>query len=73
MSTHDRALKELFLLDKMNFIKDPEKLMKQKEKEMLVAVKELDFESAALLRDEIKMLRGEPVHEHSNSKPRKRR
>ncbi|OGZ11462.1 MAG: excinuclease ABC subunit B [Candidatus Lloydbacteria bacterium RIFCSPLOWO2_01_FULL_50_20] len=73
VSTHDRALKELFLLDKMNFIKDPEKLMKQKEKEMLVAVKELDFESAALLRDEIKMLRGEPVHEHSNSKPRKRR
>ncbi|OGZ06718.1 MAG: excinuclease ABC subunit B [Candidatus Lloydbacteria bacterium RIFCSPHIGHO2_02_FULL_50_11] len=73
VSTHDRALKELFLLDKMNFIKDPEKLMKQKEKEMLVAVKELYFESAALLRDEIKMLRGEPVHEHSNSKPRKRR
>lgn len=31
-------------------------LLKQKEKEMLVAAKELDFETAAILRDEIKEL-----------------
>lgn len=58
VSTHDKALKELFLLDQKNFTKDPARLIKQKEKEMRLAVKELDFESAALLRDELKMLRG---------------
>jgi len=72
-STHDRALKELFSIDQKNFTNDPEKLIKQKEKEMRAAVKELDFESAALLRDEIRMLRGEPVHSSPNSRPRRRR
>ena len=72
-STHEKALKELFLLDQKNFIKDPEKLIGQKEKEMRGAVKELDFESAALLRDEIKMLRGEPVHLSANARPRTRK
>jgi excinuclease UvrABC nuclease subunit len=33
--------------------KDPEKLIKQKEKQMDGAVKILDFETAAILRDEI--------------------
>ena len=32
------------------------KLIKMKEKEMALAVKELDFETAAILRDEIKAL-----------------
>jgi protein-arginine kinase activator protein McsA len=34
--------------------KNPKKLMKEKMKEMEEAVKDLDFESAAILRDEIK-------------------
>ncbi len=34
------------------------KLIKVKEKEMIAAVKELDFETAAILRDEIKALKG---------------
>jgi excinuclease UvrABC helicase subunit UvrB len=55
-NVHDRTLKEMFLLDKKQFDKDPAKLIKQKEKQMKAAVKELDFESAALLRDEIRML-----------------
>ena len=35
------------------FEKDPKKLISQKEKQMESAVKVLDFETAALLRDEI--------------------
>lgn len=58
-STHERALRELLVLDKKAYDKNPNKLVKQKEKEMVAAVKELDFETAALLRDEIKALRGE--------------
>jgi protein-arginine kinase activator protein McsA len=34
------------------------KLIKDKEKQMSQAVKELDFETAAILRDEIKALLG---------------
>ncbi|MDO8520751.1 MAG: excinuclease ABC subunit UvrB [bacterium] len=59
-STHEKALKELYLLDQTKFAKDPAKLIRQKEKEMTAAAKELDFESAALLRDEITMLKGSP-------------
>ena len=55
-NVHDKTLKEMFLLDKKQFDNNPEKLIKQKEKQMKAAVKELDFESAALLRDEIRML-----------------
>jgi protein-arginine kinase activator protein McsA len=55
-NVHDKTLKEMFILDKKQFDKDPAKLIKQKEKQMKAAVKELDFESAALLRDEIRML-----------------
>jgi excinuclease ABC subunit B len=60
-STHEKAVREMLLLDKKAYDKDPAKLVKKKEKEMLAAVKELDFETAALLRDEIKALKGEPV------------
>ena len=58
-STHEKALRELLVLDKKAYDKNPNKLIKQKEKEMVAAVKELDFETAALLRDEIKVLKGE--------------
>ena len=70
-TVHEKTLYELMLLDKKAFEKNPEKLIKQKEKQMQSAVKELDFETAALLRDEIKLLRGEPIA--TPSKPRKRR
>ncbi|HEY4506086.1 MAG TPA: excinuclease ABC subunit UvrB [Candidatus Paceibacterota bacterium] len=58
-SEHDRAVAELLVIDKRMYEKDPKKLIRQKEKEMVAAVKELDFETAAILRDEIKALRGE--------------
>ena len=60
-SIRDKTVMEMFHLDKKSFEKDPTKLIAQKEKQMLAAVKELDFETAALLRDEIKLLKGEPV------------
>jgi len=37
--------------------KNPEKLIKQKESQMNAAVKILDFETAAILRDEIEYLK----------------
>ena len=39
--------------------KDAKKLAKQLEKEMIEAVRKLEFEKAALLRDQIAFLRGE--------------
>lgn len=61
VSTHEKTLKELLLLDRRSYTDNPKKLIKQKEREMREAVKRLDFETAALLRDEIKLLRGEDV------------
>ncbi len=56
-SEHSKAVNFNLELDKHVFAKNPKKLIKLKEKEMNEAVKELDFESAALLRDEIKLLK----------------
>jgi excinuclease ABC subunit B len=55
-SEHDKAVGELVKIDRQMLAKDPAKLKKliaQKEKQMDGAVKILDFETAALLRDEI--------------------
>ena len=68
---HDRTLYEMMLLDKNAFEKNPEKVIKQKEKQMTHAVKELDFETAALLRDEIKLLRGESIGPKGDRRSRK--
>lgn len=50
---HAKTVDELLALDKKLFEKDPQKLIKQKEKQMEGSVKILDFETAAILRDEI--------------------
>jgi len=55
-SDHDKAVGELVLIDKKMAENNPKmlkKLIAQKEKQMDGAVKILDFETAALLRDEI--------------------
>ncbi|MBI5077923.1 MAG: excinuclease ABC subunit UvrB [Candidatus Yonathbacteria bacterium] len=54
---HMKAVRINLDIDAQVFAKNPEKLIKLKEKEMSKAVKELDFETAAILRDEIKMLK----------------
>lgn len=54
---HMKAVKSNLDIDSQVFIKDPQKLIKLKEKEMSKAVKELDFETAAILRDELTLLK----------------
>lgn len=55
-SEHDKAVRANVLLDQEIFAKDPQKLIALKEKEMRAAVKTLDFETAAIVRDEIRAL-----------------
>ena len=55
-SEHQKTAKEILSLDMVLFQKNPEKFIKSKEKQMNEAVKMLDFETAAILRDEIKEL-----------------
>ena len=55
-SEHDKAVRANVVLDQAVFAENPEKLIRLKEKEMQGAVKVLDFETAAILRDEIQVL-----------------
>ena len=56
-SEHDKAVHELVKIDQALALTDPKKLIKEKEAAMEEAVKELDFETAALIRDELVVLR----------------
>ncbi len=56
-SDHDKAVAELLRIDADMAGKSPVKLIKQKEIQMNASVKILDFETAAILRDEIKSLK----------------
>lgn len=55
-SDHDRAVRTDLALDEKVFGGDKRKLIRRKKKEMNEAVKILDFETAAILRDEIREL-----------------
>ncbi|MEK7558323.1 MAG: excinuclease ABC subunit UvrB [Patescibacteria group bacterium] len=55
---HKKAVGVMLSIDQALFEKNPKKFIKDKEQAMSDAVKILDFESAAIIRDEIKMLRG---------------
>lgn len=52
-SEHDKTVTALVALDQKMLKLNPDKLIRQKEKQMNAAVKILDFETAAILRDEI--------------------
>jgi len=54
---HSKTVERLLTVDDKLFRKNPEKFIKQKEKQMEGAVKILDFETAAILRDEINALK----------------
>lgn len=69
-SDHDKAVAELVRLDENMMTKAPAKLIKQKEIQMNAAVKMLDFETAALLRDEIKFFK-EKVEKKEKDKVKK--
>lgn len=56
-SNHAKAVNEELRVDQKLFAKNPDKLLKLKEKQMKEAVKILDFETAAILRDELEVLR----------------
>ena len=55
-SDHQKTVKGLLALDEKMFGDNPQALIKQKEKQMNDAAKDLDFETAAILRDEIATL-----------------
>lgn len=55
-SEHDKAVAISLTLDAKGFAKNPDKIIRAKEREMKAAVKVLDFETAAILRDEIRAL-----------------
>jgi excinuclease ABC subunit B len=54
---HEKSVAFELAVDKKLFEKNPNKLIRLKEKQMNEAVKALDFETAAILRDEIKALK----------------
>ena len=56
-SSREKTINEELEKDKKLFAKNPSKLITLKEKQMKEAVKSLDFETAAILRDEIKFLK----------------
>ena len=53
---HDRAVHTLTAVDRPMYQHNPKRLIKEKTRQMNQAVQRLDFESAALLRDEIREL-----------------
>ena len=56
-SDHDKAVVELIKIDEIAFKENPKKVIAEKERQMTEAVKVLDFETAAILRDELEALR----------------
>ncbi len=56
-SKHQKSVKFNLEIDRQVFAKNPDKLIKLKERQMSEAVKELDFETAAILRDEVRELK----------------
>jgi excinuclease ABC subunit B len=62
-SLRAKTINEELEKDKKLFAKNPNKLITLKEKQMKEAVKSLDFETAAILRDEIKFLKDKHAEE----------
>jgi excinuclease ABC subunit B len=55
-SQHKRAVFEILEIDKIRLKDNPKALLKEKNSQMNDAAKKLDFETAAILRDEIKAI-----------------
>ncbi len=53
---HTRAVNTLVSIDTELYLKNPRRTIAEKKRQMATAVKELDFETAAILRDEIATL-----------------
>jgi len=70
---HQRTIDELLVLDTLAYRDDPKVFIKRKREEMAEAVEKLDFETAALIRDEIYKLEGPPAGGRPYKKPRVRK
>ncbi len=57
MREHDKTVAELVSLDMAGGVKGAKRLIKEREKAMNEAVKVLDFETAAIIRDEVEKLK----------------
>lgn len=57
-SEHQKTIDELLVLDTLAYKDDPKEFIKRKREEMAEAVEQLDFETAALIRDELYKLEG---------------
>lgn len=53
---HQKAVGQLLVVDKALYQKNPKAVLKEKSRQMNEAVRRLDFETAAILRDEIREL-----------------
>jgi excinuclease ABC subunit B len=75
-SEHQKAVENLLIIDAALYKKKPKTLLKQKHADMAAAVKALDFETAAILRDEIvaleKLSPQKPAKPEEIKKPKKR-
>jgi len=71
-SEHQKTVHDLLTLDAKLYKEDPESFVARKREEMAAAVEALDFETAALIRDEIYALEGGEVSKKKPA-PRKRR
>jgi excinuclease ABC subunit B len=60
-SEHEKAVGQLLQVDRERYQADPKIVIAEKEAQMAEAVRNLDFETAALLRDEIRALTGNKV------------
>ncbi|CAN5696531.1 excinuclease ABC subunit UvrB [soil metagenome] len=60
-SEHDKTVHEMLTIDSKLYDEDPKAFLKDKRQQMSEAVENLDFETAAILRDEIYILEGKEV------------
>ncbi|MEX0931254.1 MAG: excinuclease ABC subunit UvrB [Candidatus Paceibacterota bacterium] len=67
---HKKAVGTLLGIDKQRFDEEPEKVIAEKKQQMEEAVERLDFETAAILRDEIALLLGEKPQKKEKRKIR---
>ncbi len=70
---HGQAVGDLMKIDEAQFIKNPKKLIAEKERQMNGAVKILDFETAAILRDEIRQLYEKMRAQEKAEKPKRKK
>lgn len=71
-SNHEKSVAANLSLDAQLFADNPKELIRLKEQEMNDAVAELDFETAAILRDEIQALKEKNGEAKAKKRPRRK-